>query len=77
VQTQLLLVTTPFSRDVVAPAPLTLAALAETIATAGEQTQAQITRERLEAEARTKCQAKKVQAAPQGLFAQTQGTLFS
>ena len=55
----------------------TIASLAADLASAGATTAAQIQRERLTSEWKTKRQPTKLQAAPAGLFEQTQGRLFS
>ena len=56
--------------------PMTLASLAATLDQAAQQTQATITRARLEAETRTKMQTLKPQAPPVGLFAQEQLSMY-
>ena len=58
------------------PHPVTLQTLADTIAVQAEQSQAQLARERLLLDWQSKKRPTKPQAAPCGLFAQTQGALL-
>lgn len=58
-----------------APLP-TLRTLAASLETAGRTTQAQLDREAIESETKTRLRPRKAQAPPTGLFAQTQGTLW-
>jgi len=58
------------------PEPPTMQTLADTIATQAEQTKARLARERLELAWQSKKSPTKPQAAPCGLFAQTQGALL-
>ena len=67
---------TPEPETTPEPEPLTMATLAETIATQAEQSQARLKRARLELAWQSKKVPTKPQAAPCGLFAQTQGALL-